>query len=235
MVHIGIIPDGNRRWCKKNNLNNEDIFDYYIFKIIEFIKVIKNKKKCSKYLKNINEISFYISSIDNMNRKDNTKMIIYNLIRKINKQFTKEMLKSFLEKHDMYDDFYNKLINFYNLLNINFIGEISKLPEDIQLIINKIKKYNTKNKYTINFAIYYDYYKDIENYNKNDNNEYNRIQSNIDLIIRTGGEYRISGFFPTKTIYSELFILKKYWPDIKYNDFINILKKYNNRDRRFGK
>jgi len=99
------------------------------------------------------------------------------------------------------------------------------------------KKYkkNYKKKYVLNIAYAYDYNEDILNEKNKDNENYNRIQSNIDLIIRSGGEKRLSGFFPTKTIYSELFFIDKLWLDIDMYDIRNILLYYKKKDRRFGK
>ena len=171
-----------------------------------------------------------------MSRNDNTKDIIYKIIRYIYNNIYKNP-KMYLEKLKITynNEQYNKFYNFFNNLNINFIGELHKLPEDIQKMLNEMKKNIITNKYNLHFALAYDYYNDIKNYGNENNINYNRKQSNIDLILRTGGEYRTSGFFPTKSIYSELFILKKLWPEITYNDFVNTLIKYNKRSRRFGK
>ena len=242
MVHIGIIPDGNRRWCQKNNINfynhNNDIIVNYEKIIIDFInkhEYLKNKKRIPKHLKNITEVSFYISSIDNMKRIDNTKYIVLNLIKYIYEIYKDP--KQYLDKMniDYTDEQYNNINNIIQQINIDFIGEIDILPIEIQDILKKVKRYNKDNKYSIHFAIAYDYFKDIQSYKNTNYINYIRKQSDIDLIFRTGGEYRTSGFFPTKTIYSELFILKKLWPEVTFNDFKNVLRKFNNRSRRFGK
>tara|TARA_B100001094_G_scaffold332055_1_gene402559 strand:- start:439 stop:1146 length:708 start_codon:yes stop_codon:yes gene_type:complete len=235
MVHLGIIPDGNRRWCKKNNKDIDNIINYYENILIEFVNKYKNKKKLPKYFRNITDISFYIASKDNMKRTDKTKDIIFNIIKFLYKIY--ENPKLFLKKHkiNLTEEQLNNIHTIFNQININFIGEIDTLPTEIQNILNKIKKYNKNNKYSLHFAIAYDYYKDIQSYNNSNYKNYIRNQSNIDLILRTGGEFRTSGFFPTKTIYSELFILKKLWPEINLNDFNNILRSFKNRNRRYGK
>ena len=81
----------------------------------------------------------------------------------------------------------------------------------------------------------YDYNKDIINETTQDNINYNRKQTNIDMVFRSGGEYRLSGFFPTKTIYSELFFNNKFWPDVSIYDIYNTIIEYQLRERRFGK
>ena len=110
---------------------------------------------------------------------------------------------------------------------INIIGDIDILSEDIKKELMKYK--NNEKKYVLNIAYAYDYYKDILNEKNKDNENYNRKQSNIDLIIRSGGEKRLSGFFPTKTIYSELFFIDKLWLDINVYDIIDILIDYKKR------
>ena len=235
MVHLGIIPDGNRRWATKNYYDINNIISNYEQILINFINKYKNKKKISKYLKNITDISFYILSIDNMNRTDDTVDILFKIIKYLYSIYKDPI--EFLKKHNINytEEQYNNIQELFNQTNITFIGDLDKLPSEIQNILNQFKKYNKDNKYNLYFAIAYDYYKDIQSYNNLNYKYYIRNQPNIDLILRTGGEYRTSGFFPTKIIYSELFILKKLWPEIILDDFINVLKKYHNRSRRFGK
>jgi undecaprenyl diphosphate synthase len=56
-----------------------------------------------------------------------------------------------------------------------------------------------------------------------------------DIIIRTSGEERLSGFLPWQGVYSELFFTKTFWPDFSKEEFQSILDEYNERDRRMGK
>lgn len=238
MVHLGIIPDGNRRWCKENNYDQKDLVKIWTEKIketlIEILK-IKNKKKF-KYLQEINELSFYICSIDNINRNDDTKEFIFKFIRNI---------KILYENRELFFDSntikkYESLKDECNLI-INFIGDIDLLPLDIQYIIKEFKKNNLNNnnneykKFTINLAVAYDYNKDLLNYGMNNIDNYNRVQSDIDILFRSGKEKRISGFFPTKVLYSEFFFVNKYWPDIKLKDLNIIIKNFYLRNRRYGK
>ena len=235
MVHIGIIPDGNRRWCKKNNYEIDTLVQHWSNIIIESIHKNSNRRM-SKYLQDITEVSFYVCSIDNINRNDKTKYLIFDLIRfiyniyKDPKKFMAEQKLEYTEEN------YNKGQDFLKDLTINFVGDINLLPKDIQKILKEVQKNNkSENKYTLNLAIAYDYNKDILNFGRTDLKNYTREQSDIDLIFRSGGEYRTSGFFPTKSLYSELFFLKKLWPEVTVDDFINIMKKFQKRNRRFGK
>jgi undecaprenyl diphosphate synthase len=235
MVHIGIIPDGNRRWCKKNNYEVDTLVKHWSNLIIESLHKNTNRK-LSKYLKDITEVSFYVCSIDNINRDDKTKYLIYDLIRFIYNIYKDP--KKFMKEHNLEysEEDYNKGQEFLKDLTINFVGDVNLLPKDIQNILKEVQKNNkAENKYTLNLAIAYDYHKDMLNFGRTDLKNYTREQSDIDLVFRSGGEYRTSGFFPTKTLYSELFFLKKLWPEITVDDFINVMKKFQKRNRRFGK
>ena len=120
-------------------------------------------------------------------------------------------------------------------ININFIGDINLLPKDLQKLIKESKSKLKGIHLKINLAIAYDYMKDIQNFRFIMSSNYKRKQSNIDLVFRSGGEKRLSGFFPTKTIYSELFFSDKLWPEINLNDIELVLEKFNKRNRRFGR
>jgi undecaprenyl diphosphate synthase len=63
---------------------------------------------------------------------------------------------------------------------------------------------------------------------------YTEGEPDPDIVIRTGGEYRLSGFLPWQAVYSELFFVKKYWPDFSAQEFEKVLKEYAGRQRRFG-
>ena len=210
MIHLGIIPDGNRRYIKKNPEKNIiNIWDEFFNKILNDYSKYKN-------IKTINEISIYVCSIENIKREDNTKENIIDIL-------------------NLVLNILNDNKNFINLININFIGDINLLPKDLQKLIEKTKNRFKGDKLKLNLAIVYDYNKDLENYNTNLNKNYNRKQSNIDLIVRSGQEKRLSGFFPTKTLYSELFFMDKLWPEVTLDDLDLIIQEYNKRDRRFGK
>ena len=214
MIHLGIIPDGNRRFLKKiSNKNLINVWEDNFKKLInEF-----TKEKDNKYenLKKINEISIYVCSIDNLKRDDNTRENVFTVLKSI----------LILIKNELF---------IKDLVNINFIGDIHLLPKDLQKLIKESKQKLKGDRLKINLAIAYDYNKDIQNF-KIINSNYRRNQSNIDLVFRSGGEKRLSGFFPTKTIYSELFFNDKLWPEITLKDLDLVLDEFSKRNRRFGK
>ena len=235
MVHIGIIPDGNRRWLKKNNMELKNAVSIWTSKMLELLlKILDNKNlKDKKYkkLKKINEVSLYICSIDNLNRNDDTIKYILEFIENVYNLIFKKRS----DIYDLNDIQYKKIEYYLSNININVIGEIELFPKKTQEILKDIKRTNQNNKFTLNLAIGYDYNNDLKNYKDNDLVNYDRNQSNIDILFRSGGEKRVSGFFPTKILYSELFFYNKLWPDITLDDINKVIKNFLKRDRRFGK
>jgi undecaprenyl pyrophosphate synthase len=214
MIHLGIIPDGNRRFLKKiSNKNLITIWEDNFKRLINEFIIEKDNKY--ENLKKINEISIYVCSIDNLKRDDNTRENVFTVLKSI----------LILIKNELF---------IKDLVNINFIGDIHLLPKDLQKLIKESKQKLKGDRLKINLAIAYDYNKDIQNL-KIINSNYRRNQSNIDLVFRSGGEKRLSGFFPTKTIYSELFFNDKLWPEITLKDLDLVLDEFSKRNRRFGK
>ena len=213
--HLAFIMDGNNRWSKKNSIN---IYDAYH-------AGAKNLIKQSIYLFNATElkyISAFALSTDNLKR---SKFILTNI---------KNVLIELLNNFDSYD------LNF----DLLFLGDFSFLEkqtiEKIQLINNKV---NFKKK----LIIYLNYggREDIQsaaknNLNSKDNKNFrfSLITKDLpdpDLLIRTGGYQRLSNFLLYQLAFTELFFLKKLWPDLKKNDLNKILSKYKNIERKFGK
>ena len=224
MVHIGIIPDGNRRWYRKNNNEMTALHHVWMNFALHIMDTILNMGATKyKHLSDICEISIYICSIDNLNRTDGTNSIIYNFVRRLWNE-----MKPSLDNNP----------NIRSLLNqtkINVVGDIEILPMDIKLILQPLLVEKENPLYIVNLALAYDYNKDMINYGVGNIESYNRDQSNIDMVFRCGGEKRTSGFFPTKTIYSEWVFNDKLWPEVTLCDIDDAIKDYKQRKRRFGK
>jgi undecaprenyl diphosphate synthase len=235
-MHIGIIPDGNRRWCKKNNIKYKELVSHWINNMfIQNLKLLINNLNNYKIILEISNISLYVSSIDNIYRDDKTHELGFELIRKIYNLYTNiDNIDNLSNTFTVFEK--KKLYNTLKDFKINIIGDINLLPQDIQDIINHAKNILTGSKHSINIAIAYDYNKDILSASQeNCDINYIRTQSNIDLVFRPGGEKRLSGFFPTKTIYSEFYFIDKLFPDINLDDICIALQDYKNRNRRYGK
>ena len=221
--HIAIIMDGNGRWgLKKYNDRNKG--HYYgllnINKVIEYCIKIK-----IKYL------TLYTFSTENWNRPK--KEIDYLFF----------LFKYFYKKN------FNKLNK--NNIKIKFIGDLKNIPKDLRIIIKKIED-KTKNNdaITVIFAFNYGAKSELVNAFKNiiknktkvneineeliNNNLYTNSIPDPDILIRTGGEKRLSNFLLWQLSYAELFFINKNWPDFNFFDLKKVIKAFGVTKRKFG-
>ena len=137
-----------------------------------------------------------------------------------------------------------------NNIRFNVVGKIEDLPKKTrELVLSTIDKTKNNTGLVLTLALSYggrqeiiDAFnsiikKDIKIINEEiiKNHLYCPELPDPDLIIRTGGEYRLSNFLLWQSAYSEIYTLKKFWPDFDKNDLENAINDYKNRDRRFGK
>ncbi len=225
LKHIGVIIDGNRRWAKRkglSTLNGHKVGYDNVKNLVDWC--LENK---------IEIVTVYAFSTENWNRKKEEVNYLMKLL-----------LDSLAEKE--INNFYKKEVK------LRVIGQKEKLNKKIQ---NSIKNAETKttnnNKLIFNLAISYGgrpeilqaVKKIIKDKIKPEKISEETINQNLwtsgldypDIIIRSGGEKRLSNFLTWQSAYSELFFIDKFWPDFNENDFNNILKEYYNRERRFGK
>ena len=212
-IHIGVIPDGNRRWCKKNNSDVFKSIDIMKNAIIQNFEDREELKETYTNFSLINEATIYILSKDNLlKRKDDTiKMVEYAL----------EVVLS-------------NLNNIKKYLKIQFIGELELLPENILEMVKKIQDETTEGSFVTTVGIAYDPILDSFKLLNNSSERGKFEQSDIDLVIRTGGEIRTSGFFPLKTLYSEFIFLDNLFPDLTLLKISDSIDEYLKRERRFG-
>jgi len=219
--HIAIIMDGNGRWgLKKYNDRNKG--HYYGLQNIN--KVIKN---CIKL--NIKYLTLYTFSTENWNRPK--KEIEYLFF----------LFKFFYQKN------FNKINK--NNIRIKFIGDLKNIPADLKVIIKKIQeKTKNNNRITVVFAFNYGAKSELINAfkkihkNKNNkiseelisNNLYTKNMPDPDILVRTGGEKRLSNFLLWQLSYAELFFIEKSWPDFNFLDLKKIVNKFRGINRRFG-
>ena len=214
--HIAFIMDGNGRWGKKRKKGRN-------FGHLKGVETVKKIVTSSLKLK-IPYITFYVFSSENWNRP---KKEISYLFKLINNYFLKEIINVVSQG-----------------IKINIIGEISKLPSNVKKILrDTIKKTKKNNKIVVNLAINYGSKNEIINAFKKTkkinlkNFEKNLYTKNIpdpEILIRTGGHYRLSNFMLWQLAYAELFFVKKLWPDFNAKDLNNIIKKYKKTKRNFG-
>jgi undecaprenyl diphosphate synthase len=219
--HIAIIMDGNGRWgLKKYNDRNKG----HYFGLQNINKVIEH---CIKL--KIKYLTLYTFSTENWNRPK----------KEINYLF-------YLFKY-----FYKK--NFYRLnrnnIRIKFIGDLINIPKDLKPIIKKIhEKTKNNNAITVVFAFNYGSKSELINAFKSilknkkkvineeliTNNLYTKNIPDPDILIRTGGNKRLSNFLLWQLSYAELFFVNKNWPDFNFLDLKKIVSTFTSIKRKFG-
>lgn len=225
--HIAIIMDGNRRWAKEKKLPIK-LGHKEGAKTVE--KIVKYANKIG-----IKYITVYAFSTENWKRSEEE---VSNLMA---------LLKSYVEK-------FSKVANTENI-KLNIIGDITALEEDLQKSINESMN-RTKDNTGIVFNIAFNYggraeilnaIKNIVNDIKNNNIDIKDINEDLignylytknmpdpDLLIRTSGEIRTSGFLTWQTVYTEFVFIEKNWPDFTEQDLDKCIEIYTNRNRKFG-
>tara|TARA_Y100000816_G_scaffold219829_1_gene164865 strand:- start:6804 stop:7478 length:675 start_codon:yes stop_codon:yes gene_type:complete len=217
--HVAFIMDGNGRWGEKKRKGR----NYGHLKGLDTVKDIVG---CSIKLK-IPFVTFYVFSTENWKRP---KSEINFLFRLIENYFSKE-IKSIIKQE----------------IKLNLFGDLKKLPKKIQKTLKKSLELTNKNKkIVVNLAINYGSKSEIINAIKKIKNRkkisINDLSKNLysqnipdpDILIRTGGHKRLSNFLLWQLAYSELYFLKKLWPDFKTSDYKNIINNFKKIKRNFG-
>ena len=223
LKNVAIIMDGNGRWAKKNNLQIKEGHARGVLALKEIVKESVNQ--------NIESLTVYAFSTENWKRPKSEVKAINNLIvNSINNE-----LDELIEQK----------------VKVRFFGDYSNFGKKT---FEKIKFAHEKSsinkpKLRLNVALGYGGKMDIINIAKevsrlkiktsdiNDNtiSELSQApESNIDLLIRTGGDTRISNFLLYQIAYSEIHFVKKLWPDYSKLDFKRNINKFFNSERRFG-
>ena len=226
-THIGIIMDGNRRWAKAKGMpisygHKEGA------KTLE--KIVRHANKIGlKY------ITVYAFSTENWKRaQDEVKALMM-------------LLQSYLEDYSKRADTEN--------IRVKILGDISALSNGMQKSIQKCME-RTKDNTGVTFNIALNYggrdeiikaTKKIANQVKNNElqiediteeriakNLYTKEEPDPDLIIRTSGEKRLSGFLTWQSVYSEILFMDKKWPDFEEKDLEEAILEYQKRTRKFG-
>jgi undecaprenyl diphosphate synthase len=217
--HVAIIPDGNRRWAKKRG---QPAFEGHRYAAQVALPNLINEliRLGIKYF------TFWALSTENLDGRSKKELShLFNLIR----ISLKSKYKEFKEKK----------------IKLKVIGDLTKLPEDLQKEAYKImKKTVNNNKITIVLGLNYGGRDEIIRAIKKGKNLAKENLGNYldtvgipdpDLIIRTGGEKRLSGFMLWQSEYSELYFSDLYFPDFTAKELEKAINNYSERQRRFGK
>ena len=230
--HIAIILDGNRRWAKRNLTIQEKGH----FKGADTVENLLDW--CEEF--DIKIITLYVLSAENLKRKNEELDYLYDLI------------------HQRLEKLYNDPRIHRNKMRVKAIGTIELLPESIKDVLKRLDDATRDyDNHFLNIAIAYggqnelvDAVKkigikikngeiDAENINKEviESNLYTSHlpQSSPDMILRTSGEKRMSGFLLWQSAYSELVFLDIFWPEFRKIDLMRAIRTFQKRKRRVGK
>ena len=223
LKNIAIIMDGNGRWAKKNNLQIKEGHARGVSALKEIVKESVNQ--------NIESLTVYAFSTENWKRPKSEVKAINNLIvNSINNE-----LDELIEQK----------------VKVRFFGDYSNFGKKTyeKIKFAEEKSFSNKPKLRLNVALGYGGKMDIINIarevsrlkikasdiNEHTINELSQVpESSIDLLIRTGGDTRISNFLLYQIAYSEIHFVRKLWPDYSKQDFKRNINKYFNSERRFG-
>ena len=218
--HLAIILDGNGRWAKKRGLPRTLGHRQGVETLVKIVRC------CSDI--GIKNLTVYAFSTENWNRPEQEVSYLMNLLE----EYFKGLAKKLKNRN----------------IKLKVIGEKSKLSEKIVKIINEVQE-DTKNNTGMIFNIAFNYgSKDeiinamnrmitekVEITKENfDNYLYTNESGNVDLLIRTSGEQRISNFLLWQIAYAEFYFTDVHWPDFKEKELEKALEVYQSRDRRFG-
>jgi len=228
--HVGIICDGNRRFARalgeepwKGHEQGADKIQDVVEWCLEF---------------GIKYLTLWLFSTENFARPEKEKEEIFKIAKKA--------AKKFLESSKVHE----------NKIRLTVIGNLNLFPQDVREEIQKaVEATKTYNNFFLNVAIGYggkeeilDCVKQIakqiaegklkpEDITKEilDKNMYSATIPDVDLVIRTSGEQRTSGFLIWKTDYAEFYFSEKFWPEFEKEDFLKAIMVYSERERRFGR
>jgi undecaprenyl diphosphate synthase len=223
--HVAIITDGNRRWAKKHGLSS---LDGHLAGYKNFKRILKH---CQK--RGVKVLTAFGFSSENWKRSNEE---VDYLMRLLEKGLSNE--KDIKELNDAG-------------VKIKIIGQKEKLPKSLQKVMQKVENLTKNNKkFHVNLAVSYGGKWDIlqavqkimkkkipaEKVNEDLISKYISTAGlpEPDLIIRAGGERRLSNFLLWQTAYSELYFTSKFWPELSEKELDKAFNDFADRNRRFG-
>ncbi|MBR2391507.1 MAG: di-trans,poly-cis-decaprenylcistransferase [Clostridia bacterium] len=221
--HIAFICDGNRRWARNRGLPT-------LLGHKEGVEAIKRIVRRASEI-GMENLTFFCFSTENFDRSKEEVDYLFNLFREL------LTLKENFLQHDY---------------RFHHTGDRSMLPKDILDVIDSMTKETAHcKKGTVNLAFAYGGRNDIVNATKRIINEKVKPEDiteesfknylttgempDVDLLVRTSGEKRISGFLLYNMPYAELYFVEKHWPSFKETDLDDCIGEFQSRHRRFGK
>ncbi|MCS7249377.1 MAG: isoprenyl transferase [candidate division WOR-3 bacterium] len=223
-THIAIIMDGNGRWAKERNLPRYFGHQAGVESVREVVR------SCAKL--GVKYLTLFVFSTENWERPKKEVNALMNLLKKLLKSEAKELNE--------------------NNVRVKAIGQIERLPEEVRKNLEELIEL-TKNNTGLTLVLSLSYggrqeildgiKKILESKltpEKLDEKEFRKFLydpeiPDPDLMIRTGGEYRISNFLLFQSAYTEFYFTKTLWPDFREKDLLLAIEDYKKRKRKFGR
>lgn len=217
---VGVIMDGNRRWAKSRSI---PVFMGHA----QGYQILKSLVDWAKDM-SVQTVIAYAFSEENWNRTKEEVEYILDLFRTV---LTTE-LADLMDKQ----------------VRVRFLGNLSRFPEDIQQLMKSVEEKTSQYvRFTLALAVSYGGREEIVRAVNTQRQEgvactvdtiaqhlYTTGLPDPDMIIRTSGEKRLSGFLLWQSSYSELFFTDTLWPDFSKEEFLGMIAEYHQRQRRFG-
>jgi len=218
---IGVIMDGNRRWARAQGLPTLEGHRKGYGKLKDLIQWCKEA--------GITHLVVYALSTENLNRSEEEVAYLLDLFREMGKELRAQNDKD---------------------VAVRFIGDSARFPHDIQETLNAVHAKNQHEAvHHVWIAAPYGGRAELVHavnvlagngpgpYTEQDVADvlWSSGMPDPDIIIRTGGDHRLSNFLPWQSVYTELFFVDAPWPAFTKEDFFNILNRYAERERRYGK
>ena len=207
--HIGIIPDGNRRWAIENGLSKEQGYSSGIDPGFSLFKLCEER--------GISEVTYYGFTSDNTKRPVNQRLA-----------FT----KACVDAVNLLDKENAELLVIGN-------KDSAMFPEELKEYTSRkiFGTGGTRVNFLVNYSWEWDLSKLNNQINPSKNimnNLHSSDISRVDLVIRWGGRRRLSGFLPVQSVYSDFYVIDEFWPDFKKEHFYNALSWYERQDVTLG-
>lgn len=226
---IAIIPDGNRRFAKKNGLRLEKAYWQGFQKTRDATEWARDAGAKS--------LTLWALSLDNYVKRSKTELSV--LFRLVDRQLKeKEYFKKLCESD----------------VRVKFFGKRELMPNWLQREIGSIEEQTKSNKsFSLNLGLAYSGRDEILNATKkmaedvkqgildsatlteSSFENYLYLNDAPDLIFRSGDTHRLSGLMPWQSVYAEIYFCEKLWPEVEKKDFDAALEAYSNSERKFGK
>lgn len=227
--HIALIPDGNRRWARTHKMHLLFGYQRGVQRFIEFTRWAKDT--------GVNTVTVWALSTENLKNRSKTELsVLFRIYART--AMSKKLISDLKQNH----------------ARVHVIGNIADLPKSLKNAFRNLEEQTSMyNGLTINLLVNYGGKDDIVHSVQDIANDMKKKKINkidedtvrqhlrtsdipdVDLVVRTSGEMRLSGLLPWQLSYSELYFAKKYWPEFSKADFQKAIQTFARRQRRFGK